>query len=167
MTTAAFPDSGIFATTAPWPGEDDGDEGRLQRGLAIAATTPYFKVVGGWLTPSQANPDALYRLARDEDGVFCECPDYAKRETACKHAFGLELVLKREQLAETVEARVDERRAGKDGHTAVAVPDKPASGPVFVAAPERPPATRRIPETNPKRPPARPPQHQVQRGPGE
>ena len=29
--------SNAHSTTAPWPGQDDGDTGRQQRGLAIAA----------------------------------------------------------------------------------------------------------------------------------
>lgn len=153
MTTTVLPDSTALATTAPWPGEDDGDEGRLQRGLAIAATTPYVKVAGGWLTPSQSDPDVLYRLARDEDGAYCECPDYARRGTACKHIFGLELVLKREQLSGTVKTQVGENRVGKNGHTAVAVLDEPAPTPAPEPESVRP-AIHRKPETNPAPPPA-------------
>ena len=33
------PQSGVNSTVAPWPGQDDGDEGRRQRGLTVAATT--------------------------------------------------------------------------------------------------------------------------------
>ena len=146
MTTATFPDNGTYATTAPWPGEDDGDEGRQRRGLAIAATTPYLKIPGGWLTPSQANPEVLYRLARDEDGAFCECPDYAQRATACKHVFGLEHVLKRDQLTEAVKGQIGGHGAA-NGHGAVAVMDKPAPVPEKLVIHKRP-------ETNPAPPPA-------------
>lgn len=148
MTITSLPDSEILATTAPWPGEDDGDEGRQKRGLAIAATTPYHKVPGGWLTPSQADPTKLYRLARDEDGAFCECPDYTKRETACKHVFGLELVLERDRQNTAVKAQVGGHEV-KNGRTApVAVLDKPAPLPGKLPF-------HQMPETDPPRPPRR------------
>ena len=149
MTTTALPDSALFAATAPWPGEDDGDEGRQRRGLVIAATTPYLKIPGGWLTPSQANPEVLYRLARDEDGAFCECPDYAQRATACKHVFGLEHTLKRDQLTEAVKGRIGGHGAA-NGHSAVAVMDKPEPAP----APEKLVIHKR-PDTNPAPLPAK------------
>ena len=156
MTTAVSPDT-THATTAPWPGDDDGDEGRRRRGLAIAATTPYLKVPGGWLTPSQATPDVTYRLARDEDGVYCSYPDYERRVAVCKHGFGLEYHLKREQAAETVRAQVGGSPTEKNGSGTTAVLYKPAPTPAPTPVPalsvlERPPIHRR-PETNP---PARP-----------
>ena len=162
MTNVTLPEN-PHATIAPWPGEDDGDAGRRQRGLAIAATTPYLKVPGGWLTPSQATPDVTYRLARDEDGVYCECPDYAQREAACKHAFGLEYHLKREQAADAIRSGTGQSRTDANGHATPAAPvpavtttilDRPApvSTPSTLSALERPPI-HRTPETNP---PARP-----------
>ena len=148
MTTTA-PPSNAHLTVAPWPGEDDGDEGRQRRGLAIAATTPFLKVPGGWVTPSQSHPDVMYRLARDEDGSYCECPDYAQRQAACKHALGLEHVLERDRLDEAIRAQVDERRAGNNGHSATAVLDRPAPTPVL-----EPLVIREVPELNPAPPPA-------------
>ena len=41
------PQSSLHSTVAPWLGQDDGDAGRTQRGLAIAATTAFLKVAGG------------------------------------------------------------------------------------------------------------------------
>ena len=116
METTTFPTDGTFSTVAPWPGKDDGSRGRKARGFALAATTPFIKVAGGWLTPSQSKSGLMYRLARDEDGVFCECPDYTKRGTSCKHAFGLEVVLQRQQLDEAVKARLEGRPGAKNGH---------------------------------------------------
>ena len=141
------PQSNTYLTTAPWPGQDDGDEGRQRRGLAIAATTPYFKVAGGWLTPSQATPDVLYRLARDQDGSYCECPDYAQRGAACKHAIGLEYVLERDRLAETISAQLDGNHAGSNGRSATAVPERPAPAPVL-----EPLVIREVPVLNPALP---------------
>ena len=164
MTTATLPEN-PHATVAPWPGKDDGDDGRRRRGLAIAATTPFVKVPGGWLTPSQATPDVTYRLARDEDGVYCSCPDYERRAAVCKHGHGLEYHLQREQTANAI--RIGTGQAAPAAALAVldrpapvpAVPTLPAvpalstpSTPSALSALERPPI-RRMPETNPARPP--------------
>ena len=146
MTTTASPNN-AHLTVAPWPGEDDGTEGRQQRGLAIAATTPYLKVPGGWLTPSQATPDVLYRLARDQDGSYCECPDYAQRGAACKHAIGLEYVLERDRLTETISAQLGGNHAGSSGRSATAVLERPAPAPVL-----EPLVIRERPELNPAPP---------------
>ena len=143
MSVTTLPDDGICATVAPWPGPDDGDAGRLQRGLAIAATTPYFKVPGGWITPSQANPGVTYHLARDGDGTFCSCPDYTQTARACKHSYGLEYWLKRQQRAETFNGNLNGNHVVANAQ-AFAVLDRPA--------PEKL-AIRRMPETNPTRPP--------------
>lgn len=97
--------SAQFPTVAPWPGDDDGDEGRTVRGLHIAASTPYIKVPGGWITPSQSDPTVHYRLSLDEDGPYCSCPD---PEPFCKHVRGLQFMLEREKKAkEMSESLVD------------------------------------------------------------
>ena len=163
MTTVTLPEN-PHATIAPWPGEDDGDAGRRQRGLAIAATTPYLKVPGGWLITSQATPGVTYRLARDEDGVYCSCPDYERRAAVCKHGHGLEYHLKREQAADAIRGGTGQSPTDANGHAASVVPttvvDRPApvpavpvlSTPSVLSALERPPI-HRMPETNPARPP--------------
>ncbi len=89
----------LFPTVAPWPGTDDGDEGRQQRGMAIAASTPIVKTAGGWTIPSQSNPGVYYHLSMDEDGAHCSCPDAFR---TCKHIRALEIVLDREQKAKAV-----------------------------------------------------------------
>ena len=88
-----------YPTVAPWPGPDDGDEGRSERGWHIAASTPFVKVRGGWITPSQSDPSVRYHLAVDEDGAYCSCPDQA---TCCKHIRGLEIVLERDRQAKEI-----------------------------------------------------------------
>lgn len=151
MTTAVSPDN-QYLTVAPWPGDDDGHEGRQRRGLAIAATTPFIKVAGGWLTPSQADPSVMYRLARDEDGSYCECPDYAKRQAACKHALGLEHVLERNRLDEIIREQINGNNGSANGHTATAVIEKPAPTLPLTPAPEpalTAPAISRLQETTP------------------
>ena len=101
----------------------------------------------------------MYRLARDEDGVSCTCPDYERRETVCKHVVGLEYQLKREQKAQTLGIERGERRMATNGHVASAVLDKPAPAPTPAPAPAPVPALakpliHRLPETNPAPPPA-------------
>ena len=94
-----------FPTVAPWPGQDDGDEGRTARGWHIAASTPYVKVPGGWITPSQSNPGVYYHLALDEDGPYCSCPD---QEAFCKHVRGLQFMLERERKAREISESLGE-----------------------------------------------------------
>ena len=48
------PQSDVNSTVAPWPGQDDGDEGRRQRGLAIAALVNIKKNKLGYAVPSQS-----------------------------------------------------------------------------------------------------------------
>ena len=100
-----------YPTVAPWPGPDDGDEGRTDRGWHIAAGTPFVKVPGGWLTPSQSDPSVHYRLAMDEDGSHCSCPDQV---ASCKHIRGLEFVLEREQRAQEMIASIPAAQSMRD-----------------------------------------------------
>ena len=157
MVSVTPPDNSIHLTTAPWPGEDDGDEGRQRRGLVIAATTPYLKVAGGWLTPSQQDSGVMYHLARDEDGVYCSCPDYEQRATICKHGRGLEYHIRREQTAKAFQDGIGQSPAATNGSIPAAVLEKPATAPdptpvLYKPAPERP-VIQRMPETNPAKPP--------------
>ncbi len=92
-----------YPTVAPWPGPDDGDEGRTERGWHIAACTPFVKVPGGWVTQSQTDPNVRYHLSLDQDGAYCSCPDQA---ASCKHIKGLEFVLERERQAEGMIASI-------------------------------------------------------------
>ena len=89
----------------------------------------------------------MYRLAKDEDGVYCTCPDYEQREKACKHAVGLEYRMKRERTAKTIKDGMDQRHAATNGHVASGAQDRPAPEPEKQAV-------RRIPETNPAPPTA-------------
>ncbi len=70
---------------------DDGDEGRRQRGLAIAALAPIRPDRFGYRVPSQSGNGSY--LVSLEDGPYCECPDWAKRNgLPCKHVYAVEML---------------------------------------------------------------------------
>ena len=73
---------------------DDGDEGRRQRGLAIAALVPIKSNRMGYLVPSQSC-NGSYTVTLDEE-PFCSCPDFEKRQTFCKHIYAASFSLRRE-----------------------------------------------------------------------
>ncbi len=72
---------------------DDGEEGRRQRGLAIAALVPIRPDRYGYKVPAQSGVGSY--LVNLEHGPYCTCPDFEKRELACKHVYAVELVLQR------------------------------------------------------------------------
>ena len=81
---------------------DDGDPGRQQRGMAIAATVPIRKNKLGYQIPSQSgNGSYVINL---NDGVFCSCPDFEKRQEPCKHVYAVEFTVQREADASTGES---------------------------------------------------------------
>ena len=84
MVTALGPDS-----------PDDGEQGRQQRGLAIAALVPITEHKLGYKVPSQSGR-GQYIVSIDEDGRFCTCPDYALRQQDCKHLLAVQFRAVRE-----------------------------------------------------------------------
>ncbi len=88
---------------------DDGDAGRQQRGLAIAALVPVSKTPVGYRIPSQSGNGSYIVNVGDEP--FCSCPDFEKRGRACKHIVAVEFIIQREErpnglVVETHTARV-------------------------------------------------------------
>lgn len=72
---------------------------REMRGMEIAATRTIRKQDGWWKVPSQNGP-GLYRVQIAKKFSTCECPDFAKRQTACKHIYAATFVMKRESNAD-------------------------------------------------------------------
>jgi len=68
---------------------------REMRGMEIAATRTIRKQDGWWKVPSQSGL-GLYRVQIAKKFSTCECPDFAKRQTACKHIYAATFVMKRE-----------------------------------------------------------------------
>ena len=73
---------------------DDGDAGRQQRGMAIAALARVEKNKLGYKVPSQSG-NGSYVVNVDGD-PFCSCPDFEKRQQPCKHVYAVELIIQRE-----------------------------------------------------------------------
>lgn len=69
------------------------DPERQQRGLVIAATMPIQRDGDMFSVPSQGRA-GKYRV--DGSAKTCSCPDFELRQTACKHVYAVEFVLRRE-----------------------------------------------------------------------
>ena len=73
---------------------DDGESGRMQRGMAIAAVIAISKVQIGYLVPS-ASGNGSYVVSIDST-PYCSCPDFERRKAPCKHIYGVLCVVSRE-----------------------------------------------------------------------
>lgn len=81
--------------TALGPGDpDDGQAGRQQRGMAIAAVVPIEKNRLGYKVPSQSGNGSY--VVNVDDEPFCTCPDFEKRQDRCKHVYAVEFTVQRE-----------------------------------------------------------------------
>ena len=74
---------------------DDGDYGRQQRGLAIAALVPVEKNRLGYKVPSQSG-NGSYVVSVDGE-PFCTCQDFQERQKPCKHIFAVDFIIQREE----------------------------------------------------------------------
>ena len=103
--------------TALGPGDpDDGDAGRQQRGMAIAALARVEKNKLGYKVPSQSG-NVSYVVNVDGD-PFCSCPDFEKRQQPCKHVYAVELIIQREERPDgvTLETKTMRVTYGQDWH---------------------------------------------------
>ena len=73
---------------------DDGDTGRQQRGIAIAAVSVIKKTKVGYSVVSQSGNG---RYVVNEDATKCECPDFELRDKPCKHIRAVEVYQMREE----------------------------------------------------------------------
>ena len=89
----------LSVSTALGPNDpDDGEAGRQQRGLAIAAVVPIQKNRLGYQVPSQSG-NGSYVVSVDDDDPFCTCPDFEKRQDRCKHVYAVEFTVQRDAPA--------------------------------------------------------------------
>ena len=97
--------------TALGPGDpDDGEQGRQQRGLAIAVLEQNVRPDKfGYKVPSQSG-NGVY-LVNLEHGAYCTCPDFEKRDLPCKHVFAVEALLQRGEQLDTPDAPEPEAEA--------------------------------------------------------
>ena len=84
---------------------DDGQAGRQQRGMAIAAQVRIEKNRLGYKVPSQSG-NGSYVVSVDDE-PFCSCPDFEKRQQPCKHVYAVEFIIQREERPDgtTIESR--------------------------------------------------------------
>ena len=85
------PQPNSHLTRAPWPSQDDGDDGRRRRGLAIATHCPITPIPVGYRVPSQSGRGDYVVSLGDEP--FCSCPDWEKRQLDCKHIWAVRTLL--------------------------------------------------------------------------
>ena len=79
---------------------DDGNAGRQQRGMAIAALTRIEKNRLGYKIPS-ASGNGSY-VVNPGDDPFCTCPDFEKHQQPCKHIYAVEFIIQREERPDGV-----------------------------------------------------------------
>ena len=80
---------------------DDGDAGRRQRGMAIAALVPVSKDKIGYRVPSQSSKGSYIVTLNGKGGKDgCSCPDYEERQRYCKHLYAVKYIIQREELAD-------------------------------------------------------------------
>ena len=103
------PQSQIYSTVAPWPGQDGGDEERRQRCMAIAALVLVEKNCLGYKVPSQSG-NGSYVVSVDGE-PFCTCPDFEKRQEPCKHIYAVEFIIQREERLDGVTIETKTMRA--------------------------------------------------------
>ena len=68
---------------------------RKLRGMELAATRTIRKQDGWWKVPS-AQGTGIYRVQLAKKFATCECPDFSKRKTPCKHIYAATFVSRRE-----------------------------------------------------------------------
>ena len=71
------------------------DDGRRQRGLAIAAIARITKTKMGYKVPSQFG-EGSYMVSVADDDPYCSCPDFEKRQVSCKHIYAVQYFIQRE-----------------------------------------------------------------------
>ena len=118
MNALALP----YPTTAPWPGQDDGPEGRRMRGLAIAAVCPIERIRIGYRVPSQSGKGS-YVVVQHGGLWMCSCPDYEKRAIDCKHAYAVKYAIQRGDISSNTPAT--DGASDLADESAVLVPDGP------------------------------------------
>ena len=83
------------------PGDPaDGDAGRQQHGMAIAALTQIEKNRLGYKIASQSGNGSY--VVTPGDDPFCTCPDFEKRQERCKHIYAVEFIIQREERPDGV-----------------------------------------------------------------
>ena len=80
---------------------DDGDYGRQQRGLMIAAVANITKDPWGYRVPAQSRSGSY--LVNFDRGPYCTCLDFQERQKPCKHIYATEVFLRREEYSDDLD----------------------------------------------------------------
>ena len=72
------------------------DEGRTERGRAMAATKKIRRKGPLWMVPSASHAGTYVVDIASEDGPTCTCPDFELRQARCKHIHAVEFTIIRE-----------------------------------------------------------------------
>ena len=75
---------------------DDGDRGRQIRGALIAGIVSITKNKLGYSVPSQSGAGSY--VVSVDDGGYCTCPDFKRRQQPCKHVYATWCLIQREEL---------------------------------------------------------------------
>ena len=103
---------------------DDGDTGRQQRGIAIAAVSVIKKTKVGYKVRSQSGKSDYTVRLDGEDGPACECPDFEIRDEPCKHIYAVQAYVMREDNPAESPDWTQKEKAALETET---VPKKPTA----------------------------------------
>ena len=109
---------------------DDGDAGRRQRGIAIAAISSVKRTKVGYSVRSQSGKGNYYAVRMDgEFGPACECSDFDLRNRPCKHIYAVQCYLMREEHPESspewTPIHIDSSKEPAEAPVAEPVTEKP------------------------------------------
>jgi predicted nucleic acid-binding Zn finger protein len=72
------------------------DDGREERGRAMADAKKIRRKGALWMVPSATNAGTYVVDLADADGATCTCPDFELRQCKCKHIHAVEYTIIRE-----------------------------------------------------------------------
>ena len=101
---------------------DDGDAGRRQRGLAIAAVSIIKRNRVGFKVRSQSGRDDYTVRLDGENGPACDCPDFDSRGEACKHIYAVQCYIMREEHPESSPEWTPREKKALEAETVVKKP---------------------------------------------
>ena len=93
---------------------DDGDEGRRQRGIAIAVLHEHNIMPGrhGYTVPSQSGHGA-YVVNVEPGLLYCDCADFQERQQPCKHVYAVLAVRRRDERLSAEPPKPEQPVAGR------------------------------------------------------
>jgi uncharacterized Zn finger protein len=64
---------------------------RYSRGMIIAAsrTVKHIRQTNVWKVESEQDDNKFYHVTLYDDDIKCDCPDYERRQSPCKHVYAV------------------------------------------------------------------------------